>query len=75
MTTVPPSREASAAYASGARSSMRRAVRRGPSVSCVVTIVAAGSAAVLWVLPSVRRLMGWGWIVPALVLGGAAAVR
>ncbi|MFF2507995.1 hypothetical protein ACFVTY_32205 [Streptomyces sp. NPDC058067] len=47
----------------------------GIVLSCVVTLAAAGSAVVLWVLPSVRRVMGWGWIAPAVVLGVAAAVR
>ncbi|MFI9775783.1 hypothetical protein ACIHCV_13855 [Streptomyces sp. NPDC051956] len=33
------------------------------------------SAAVLRLLPSVRRVMGWAWVVPAPVPGVAAAVR
>lgn len=48
---------------------------RGIVLSCVVTIAAAGSAVALWLLPSVRRVMGWAWIAPALVLGAAAVVR
>jgi hypothetical protein len=47
----------------------------GIVLSCAVTIAAAASVAVLWLLPSVRRVMGWAWVAPALVLGVAAAVR
>ncbi|MFF2379196.1 hypothetical protein [Streptomyces sp. NPDC058108] len=47
----------------------------GIVLSCVLTIGAAGAAAVLWLLPSVRRTMGWWWVVPAVVLGVIAAVR
>ncbi|MFF1690031.1 MULTISPECIES: hypothetical protein [unclassified Streptomyces] len=48
---------------------------RGIVLSCVVTIAAAGSAVALWLLPSVRRVMGWAWVAPALVLGVTAAAR
>jgi len=48
---------------------------RGIVLSCVVTIGAAGSVIALWLLPSVRRVMGWAWVVPSLVLGVVAAVR
>ena len=47
----------------------------GIVLSCVLTIGAAGAAAVLWVLPPVRRVMRWWWVGPALVLGVVAAVR
>ncbi|MFC9457991.1 hypothetical protein [Streptomyces sp. NPDC056983] len=47
----------------------------GIVLSCVVTLAAAGSAVALWLLPSVRRVMGWAWIAPVTVLGVAAAVR
>ncbi|MFB7996531.1 hypothetical protein ACFC4G_27350 [Streptomyces sp. NPDC056002] len=47
----------------------------GIVLSCVVTVAAAGSATALWLLPSVRRVVGWGWVAPALVLGVTAAVR
>ncbi|MFB6672257.1 hypothetical protein ACFCWG_07640 [Streptomyces sp. NPDC056390] len=47
----------------------------GIALSCAVTIAAAGSAAALWLLPSVRRVIGWWWVAPALALGVAAAVR
>ncbi|MFF1688427.1 MULTISPECIES: hypothetical protein [unclassified Streptomyces] len=47
----------------------------GIVLSCVVTIAAAGSTGALWLLPPVWRVMGWAWVAPALVLGGAAAVR
>ncbi|MFH8731859.1 MULTISPECIES: hypothetical protein [unclassified Streptomyces] len=48
---------------------------RGIVLSCVATIAAAGSAVVLWLLPSVRRVMGWAWVAPALHLGVTAAAR
>lgn len=44
-------------------------------LSCVLTIGAAGAAAALWALPSVRRVMRWWWIGPALTLGVVAAAR
>lgn len=47
----------------------------GIALSCAVTIAAAGSVAALWLLPSVRRVIGWVWVAPALTLGIAAAVR
>ncbi|MET7515141.1 hypothetical protein ABZS88_17060 [Streptomyces sp. NPDC005480] len=47
----------------------------GIVLSCVVTLAATASAAALWVLPSVRRVMGWGWIVPAVAFGVTASVR
>ncbi|KOG43050.1 hypothetical protein [Streptomyces resistomycificus] len=47
----------------------------GIVLSCVLTIVAAAAATGLWLLPSVRRVMGWGWVVPALLLGVVAGVR
>lgn len=47
----------------------------GIVLSCVLTIGAAGAAAGLWLFPSVRQAMGWGWVVPALVLGIVAGVR
>ncbi|MBP2051326.1 hypothetical protein J2Z21_004297 [Streptomyces griseochromogenes] len=48
---------------------------RGIVLSCVFAIGAAVSAAALWALPSVRRIMGWWWAGPALLLGAVAAVR
>ncbi|MFF4969872.1 hypothetical protein [Streptomyces sp. NPDC001037] len=47
----------------------------GIVLSCVLTIGAAGAATGLWLLPSVRRVMGWGWVVPAVMLGVVAGVR
>ncbi|MGV9407328.1 hypothetical protein [Streptomyces sp. NPDC003667] len=47
----------------------------GIVLSCVLTIGTAGAATGLWLLPSVRRVMGWGWVVPAVMLGIVAGVR
>ncbi|MFF7594432.1 hypothetical protein [Streptomyces mirabilis] len=47
----------------------------GIVLSCVLTIGAAGAATGLWLLAPVRRVMGWGWVLPALSLGAVAAVR
>ncbi|MFD3616390.1 hypothetical protein ACFWWT_14370 [Streptomyces sp. NPDC058676] len=47
----------------------------GIILSCVLTIGAAGAAAGWWLLPSVRRVMGWGWVVPALLFGVVPGVR
>ncbi|MFJ1608131.1 hypothetical protein ACIOHS_32845 [Streptomyces sp. NPDC088253] len=47
----------------------------GIALSCVLTIGAAGVVAVLWLLPSVRRIMGWWWVGPAALLGVIAVIR
>lgn len=47
----------------------------GIVLSCLLTIGASGAATGLWLLPSVRRAMGWGWVAPALALGITAGVR
>ncbi|MET8243725.1 hypothetical protein ABZV31_04380 [Streptomyces sp. NPDC005202] len=47
----------------------------GIVLSCVLTIGAAAAVTGLRLLPSVRRVMGWGWVMPALVLGVVAGVR
>ncbi|MFI8347204.1 hypothetical protein [Streptomyces sp. NPDC085596] len=47
----------------------------GIVLSCVMTIGAAVTAGAVWVLPPVRRVMGWWWVLPALLLGAVAAVR
>ncbi|WP_043678665.1 hypothetical protein [Streptomyces xylophagus] len=47
----------------------------GIVLSCVLTIGAAGTAAVLWLLPPVRRIMGWWWVGPAVLLGVIAVIR
>ncbi|WP_416957485.1 hypothetical protein [Streptomyces sp. Agncl-13] len=47
----------------------------GIVLSCVLTIGAAGATAVLWVLPPVRRIMGWWWVGPAALLGVIAVIR
>ncbi|QTD99838.1 hypothetical protein [Streptomyces cyanogenus] len=44
-------------------------------LACVLTIGAAGAAAVLWVLPPVRRVMRWWCTGPALLLAVVASVR
>ncbi|MFH9553605.1 hypothetical protein [Streptomyces sp. NPDC017435] len=47
----------------------------GITLSCVLTIAAAGSAAALWLLPSIRRALPWWWLLPSLLLGTVAGVR
>ncbi|MFI5687257.1 hypothetical protein [Streptomyces sp. NPDC051636] len=47
----------------------------GIILSCVLTMGAAGAAAVLWVLPPVRRVMRWWCIGPALLLAVVTSVR
>ncbi|MFE0350248.1 hypothetical protein [Streptomyces griseoluteus] len=47
----------------------------GIVLACVTSAGAAGVAAAVWVVPAVRRVLGWGWVVPALVLGVVAGVR
>ncbi|GAA5699806.1 hypothetical protein AQJ43_21875 [Streptomyces avermitilis] len=47
----------------------------GIVLSCVLTIAAAGAAAALWLVPSVRRATPWWWMLPVLLLGVVAGVR
>ncbi|MER5341427.1 hypothetical protein ABT030_14060 [Streptomyces mirabilis] len=47
----------------------------GIVLSCVLAIGAAGAVAVLWLLPSVRRIMGWWWVGPAVLLSVIAVIR
>ncbi|CAM5532023.1 hypothetical protein [Streptomyces aurantiogriseus] len=47
----------------------------GIVLSCVLTIAAAGAAAALWLVPSVRRAVPWWWILPALLSGVVAGAR
>lgn len=47
----------------------------GIVLACVMSAGAAAVAAAVWVVPAVRRVLGWGWVVPALVLGVVAGVR
>jgi hypothetical protein len=47
----------------------------GITLSCVLAIAAAGAATGLRLFRSVRRAVGWGWAVPALVLGTVAGAR
>ncbi len=47
----------------------------GIVLSCVVSLGTAVAAAALWVVPSVRRIMPWWWLLPALLSGVAAGVR
>ncbi|GKQ35908.1 hypothetical protein [Streptomyces sp. A012304] len=44
-------------------------------LACLLTVTASGTATGLWLLPSVRRVMGWTWIAPAWLLGAVAGVR
>ncbi|MYV40358.1 hypothetical protein GT030_16175, partial [Streptomyces sp. SID1328] len=37
----------------------------GIVLACVMSAGAAGVAAAVWVVPAVRRVLGWGWVVPA----------
>ncbi|MDX3526229.1 hypothetical protein P1P75_07210 [Streptomyces sp. ID05-39B] len=48
---------------------------RGIELSCLLTIGAAGAVVALWSMPSVRQVVRWWWIGPALVMAGAAVVR
>ncbi|MFF8650455.1 hypothetical protein ACF06D_19775 [Streptomyces griseoluteus] len=47
----------------------------GIVLACVMSAGSAAVAAVVWVVPAVRRVLGWGWVAPALVLGVVAGVR
>ncbi|MFJ5302789.1 hypothetical protein [Streptomyces sp. NPDC088350] len=47
----------------------------GIVLSCVLTIGAAGAAAMLWLLPPVRRVLRWWWVSPAVLLGVIAVIR
>ncbi|MGW8948966.1 hypothetical protein [Streptomyces sp. NPDC055709] len=47
----------------------------GIVLSCVLTIAAAGAAAALWLVPSVRRAVPWWWILPTLLSGVVAGTR
>ncbi|MDX3312256.1 hypothetical protein ACWGH3_30000 [Streptomyces sp. NPDC054884] len=47
----------------------------GITLSCVLTLASAGSAAALWLIPSIRRATPWWWLLPALLLGVVAGAR
>ncbi|MEV6542314.1 hypothetical protein [Streptomyces sp. NPDC051665] len=47
----------------------------GITLACVLAIGAAGAVVGVWLLPSVRRGMGWGWTGPAVVSGVIAVIR
>lgn len=47
----------------------------GIVLACVLSIGAAGSVVGVWLLPSVRRVMGWWWVGPAVVSGVVAGIR
>ncbi|MCQ0022918.1 hypothetical protein M4914_08095 [Streptomyces somaliensis DSM 40738] len=47
----------------------------GIVLSCVLAIGAAIATTGLWLLPSVRRVIGWWWVAPAAVFGIVAGVR
>ncbi|MFF9359919.1 hypothetical protein [Streptomyces griseoluteus] len=42
--------------------------------ACVTSAGAAAATVAVCVVPAVRRVLGWGWVVPALVLGVVAGV-
>ncbi|NEB81104.1 hypothetical protein G3I40_38740 [Streptomyces sp. SID14478] len=48
---------------------------RGIEVSCLATVFLAGAVVLLWLLPSVRRVMSWPWTAPAAALVAVAVVR
>ncbi|MFI9804713.1 hypothetical protein ACIHEJ_10165 [Streptomyces sp. NPDC052301] len=45
----------------------------GIAVACLLALTAAAGALGLWLLS--RRVLGWGWAAPVLVLAAVAAVR
>ncbi|MEV0481418.1 hypothetical protein AB0I69_12520 [Streptomyces sp. NPDC050508] len=47
----------------------------GIVLACVLSVGAAGAVVGVWLVPSVRRVMGWWWVGPAVLAGGVAAVR
>ncbi|MFH8281474.1 hypothetical protein [Streptomyces antibioticus] len=47
----------------------------GIVLSCVLAVGAAGGVVAMWVVPSVRRVVPWWWVSPALVLGVVSGVR
>lgn len=47
----------------------------GIVLACVLSIGAAGAVVGVWLLPSVRRVMGWWWVGPAVVSGVIAGIR
>jgi hypothetical protein len=47
----------------------------GITLACVLAIGAAGAVVGVWLLPSVRRLLGWWWVGPAVVSGLVAVIR
>ncbi|MEW1824845.1 hypothetical protein [Streptomyces sp. NPDC088196] len=47
----------------------------GIVLACVLAVGAAGAVVGVWLLPSVRRVMGWWWTGPAVVSGVIAAIR
>ncbi|MFE6226269.1 hypothetical protein [Streptomyces sp. NPDC057854] len=47
----------------------------GIELAGAIAVGAAGAVVALWLAPSVRRVMGWPWVVPAVLLGVVAAVR
>ncbi|MEU6662251.1 hypothetical protein [Streptomyces sp. NPDC046821] len=48
---------------------------RGIEAGCLAAVFFAGLAALLWLLPSVRRVMRWPWVTPAAALLAVAVVR
>ncbi|WP_448316012.1 hypothetical protein [Streptomyces sp. CO7] len=47
----------------------------GIELGCVLAILSAGAVGALWLAPSVRTVMRWPWLTPALLVGVAAVVR
>ncbi|MFJ4686074.1 hypothetical protein [Streptomyces sp. NPDC088789] len=45
------------------------------ALSCALALAAAVAVVGLWLLPSVRKVIGWRWLTPALALAAVAAVR
>ncbi|WP_406120224.1 hypothetical protein [Streptomyces sp. NBC_00989] len=46
----------------------------GVALACVLAIGAAGAVVGVWLLPSVRRVMGWWWVGPAVVSGVVSVI-
>ncbi|AWT45209.1 MULTISPECIES: hypothetical protein [Streptomyces] len=47
----------------------------GITLSCVITLGMAAAVTALWAVPSVRRVVPWWCISPALLMGIVAAVQ
>ncbi|WP_327400200.1 hypothetical protein OG194_08265 [Streptomyces sp. NBC_01288] len=47
----------------------------GIVLACVLAIGGAGAVVGVWLLPSVRRVMGWWWVGPTVVSGVVSVIR